>query len=102
VYFNACNRKATHFHCGLETVYILQLSNVPFPGFEELQHVLTPKVKGLQLAVEQLQGHVNAVYDLTIAYSNSIDKETGARTAAQGMTGKSKLSTCDINKGLQN
>lgn len=46
-----------------------------------------PKVKGLQLAVKQLRGHVDAIYDLTIAYSGSRDKATGARVPAPGMIG---------------
>jgi hypothetical protein len=49
--------------------------------------VLVPKVKGLQLAVEKLKHHVDAIYDVTIGYSDSIDPETGCRIAAPGMTG---------------
>lgn len=62
-----------------------------------------PKVKGLQLAVQQLQGHVDAVYDLTIAYTNTIDKETGARVTAHGMPGKPSICHVHtISLGFQN
>lgn len=57
-----------------------------------------PKVKGLHLAVEQLQGHVDAVYDLTIAYSNSVDRETGARIPAPGMIGKYRINIVITNE----
>lgn len=54
-------------------------------GFEELNCVLAPKMKAFQLALTQLQGHADAVYDVTIAYSNTTDPVTGERTPAPGM-----------------
>ncbi|XP_045158698.2 1-acyl-sn-glycerol-3-phosphate acyltransferase epsilon-like [Mercenaria mercenaria] len=54
-------------------------------GIEPFKHVLVPKVKGLQLAVDKLQHHVDAIYDVTIAYGDSVQPETGCRIAAPGM-----------------
>ena len=50
--------------------------------------MLAPKMKAFQLALTQLQGHADAVYDVTIAYSNTRDPVTGERTPAPGMLGK--------------
>ncbi|KAL4236491.1 1-acyl-sn-glycerol-3-phosphate acyltransferase epsilon [Mactra antiquata] len=54
-------------------------------GYEPFLHVLSPKVKGIQLALEQLRSHVESVYDVTIAYNNTIDSDTGHRLPAPGM-----------------
>ena len=40
-------------------------SNLPIP-----RHVLIPRVKGFLASVEGLEGHLDAVYDLTIVYPN--------------------------------
>ncbi|XP_052257222.1 1-acyl-sn-glycerol-3-phosphate acyltransferase epsilon-like [Dreissena polymorpha] len=55
-------------------------------GLEPLSHVLMPKVRGLQLTLDELGGHVSAVYDLTIAYSNTVDPQTGSRLPAPDIT----------------
>ncbi|XP_060602438.1 1-acyl-sn-glycerol-3-phosphate acyltransferase epsilon-like [Ruditapes philippinarum] len=39
-----------------------------------------------QVMFEKLKHHVDAIYDVTIGYSDSIDPETGCRIAAPGMT----------------
>ena len=57
-------------------------------GLEELHHVLMPKSKGLQMSINQLQDHVTAVYDVTVAYSNTRDTTTGDRLTSPGMLGK--------------
>ena len=59
-----------------------------FSGYEELDNLLAPKLKGFELALKQLQGHAEAVYDVTIAYSNTTDPSTGERIPAPGMPGK--------------
>lgn len=61
--------------------------------------MLTPKVKGLQLAVEHLQQHVDAVYDVTVAYNDSVDPETGDRIPAPGMIGRLFLIDQGLNLG---
>lgn len=61
---------------------ILSVSSL---GFEELEYVLAPKLKAFQLALSQLQGHAEAVYDVTIAYGNTTDHTKGERIPAPGM-----------------
>jgi 1-acyl-sn-glycerol-3-phosphate acyltransferase len=41
-------------------------------GMKELQHVLVPRTKGFVASVQNLRGHVTAVYDLTIGYENGV------------------------------
>lgn len=59
-----------------------------------------PKTKGLYLAVDKLRHHVDAIYDVTIAYSDSFDPETGQRIAAPGMTGFTLFLTHQFQKKL--
>lgn len=39
----------------------------------KLKHVLLPRTTGFTYTLEQLEGYVEAVYDITIAYSNNAD-----------------------------
>jgi hypothetical protein len=41
-------------------------------GMKELHHVLVPRTKGFVASVQNLRGHVTAVYDLTIGYENGV------------------------------
>ena len=60
--------------------------HLPFPsGFEPLENLLAPRLKAFQSALSQLQGHAEAVYDVTIGYGNTTDPVTGERTPAPGM-----------------
>ncbi|XP_052095605.1 1-acyl-sn-glycerol-3-phosphate acyltransferase epsilon-like [Mytilus californianus] len=54
-------------------------------GFKELHHVLTPRITALKSSLRELKDHVSAVYDVTIAYSNTYDTETRERIPAYGM-----------------
>lgn len=62
-------------------------------GFPVLEHVLTPRLKALQLCVTGLRNKADAIYDVTAAYSNTGEFE-GPRTHAPGLadflTGYSK------------
>ncbi|KAL3868741.1 hypothetical protein ACJMK2_041510 [Sinanodonta woodiana] len=54
-------------------------------GVSKFDHVLIPRLKALQLSLQEIGDYVDAVYDVTIAYSNTQDVETGTRTSAPGM-----------------
>ena len=41
-------------------------------GLPRLKHVLIPRTKGFVASVQSLRGHVDAVYDLTIAYVDGV------------------------------
>lgn len=56
-----------------------------YAWYTELQHVLTPRTQAFKCSLQQLAGHVTAVYDVTIAYSNTFNSESGERTPAYGM-----------------
>lgn len=49
--------------------------------------MLTPRITALKSSLRELKDHVTAVYDVTIAYSNTYDTETRKRTLAYGMPG---------------
>ncbi|KAK3577551.1 hypothetical protein CHS0354_026518 [Potamilus streckersoni] len=51
----------------------------------KFDHVLIPRLKALQLSLQEIGDYVDAVYDVTIAYSNTQDAKTGTRTSAPGM-----------------
>ncbi len=53
--------------------------NLPVP-----RHVLIPRVKGFLATVEGLEGHVDAIYDLTIAYPNGRPPTLWQLLSAQG------------------
>ena len=56
-------------------------------GLPAYEHVLIPRLKALQLCVEELREACSAVYDVTIAYSNTTDEVTGKRVEAPGLPG---------------
>jgi len=41
-------------------------------GLPPLQHVLTPRTKGFVASVQNLRGHIGAVYDVTIGYEEGV------------------------------
>ncbi|KAG8444934.1 hypothetical protein GDO86_009914 [Hymenochirus boettgeri] len=54
-------------------------------GLPELKHVLTPRVKATHVAIDVMQDYLDAVYDVTVAYEGTIDKN-GQRKEAPSMT----------------
>lgn len=48
-------------------------------GMPPLNNLLMPRVKGMQMIVQGLAGHLDAVYDVTIAYTGPFDTRLGAR-----------------------
>ncbi|GAB1611054.1 1-acyl-sn-glycerol-3-phosphate acyltransferase epsilon-like [Argonauta hians] len=54
-------------------------------GLHPYQYVLTPRMRGIKTGIDHLREHLHAVYDVTIAYSNTVDPKTGHRLQAPGM-----------------
>ncbi|GFQ96206.1 1-acyl-sn-glycerol-3-phosphate acyltransferase epsilon [Trichonephila clavata] len=54
-------------------------------GLVPLKHVLTPKYKGFQIALEHLKNNLDAVYDATVIYSCTKGDKKTLRTKAPSM-----------------
>ncbi len=57
------------------------------PGLPQLDYVLTPRYKATQLCVDRLRERTDAFYDITVAYSDTKDVQTGERIEAPGLPG---------------
>lgn len=57
-----------------------------FVGLAVLNHTLTPRMKAAHVAIESMKGHLDAVYDITVAYEGTMDA-SGQRRAAPSMPG---------------
>lgn len=55
-------------------------------GLVVLNHTLTPRMKAAHVAIESMKGHLDAVYDITVAYEGTMDA-SGQRRAAPSMPG---------------
>ncbi|KAM7385681.1 hypothetical protein PAMP_001747 [Pampus punctatissimus] len=53
-------------------------------GLAILRHTLTPRMKASHIAIESMRGHLNAVYDVTVAYEGTLSAN-GKRTPAPSM-----------------
>ncbi|KAL2083431.1 hypothetical protein ACEWY4_021204 [Coilia grayii] len=53
-------------------------------GLAVLQHVLTPRMKAAHIAIETMKDHLDAVYDVTVAYEGTMSA-VGQRQAAPTM-----------------
>ncbi|XP_068613240.1 1-acyl-sn-glycerol-3-phosphate acyltransferase epsilon-like [Brachionichthys hirsutus] len=53
-------------------------------GLAVLRHALTPRMKAAHVAIQIMKGHLNAVYDITVAYEGTLDS-SGQRTPAPSM-----------------
>ncbi|KAM9365101.1 1-acyl-sn-glycerol-3-phosphate acyltransferase epsilon [Pholidichthys leucotaenia] len=53
-------------------------------GLAVLKHTLTPRMKATHIAIESMKGHLDAVYDITVAYEGTLDT-TGLRKPAPSM-----------------
>lgn len=49
-----------------------------------LKHTLTPRIKASHIAIETMRSHLDAVYDITVAYEGTLD-DSGQRTPAPSM-----------------
>lgn len=45
-------------------------------------------MRGFKISLEHLWDHIDAVYDVTIAYSHTVDPDTGKRLKSPGMPGE--------------
>ncbi len=62
-----------------------------FSGLPQLDYVLTPRYKATQLCVDRLRERTDAFYDITVAYSDTKDPQTGERIEAPGLPGSYKV-----------
>ncbi|XP_059501567.1 1-acyl-sn-glycerol-3-phosphate acyltransferase epsilon isoform X2 [Stegostoma tigrinum] len=53
-------------------------------GLPALKHAMSPRVKATRVAVNTMRGHLDAVYDVTVAYEGTINN-TGYRATAPSM-----------------
>lgn len=53
-------------------------------GLAVLQHVLTPRMKASHIAIDTMKDHLDAVYDITVAYEGTVSPG-GQRLAAPSM-----------------
>ena len=64
-------------------------------GLAVTNHVLSPRIKAVNMCIQGLRGLADAVYDVTIAYSNTGEEtameEYVERRPAPGMPGKQTL-----------
>lgn len=65
---------------------IKPFSCVVFVGLAVLRHTLTPRMKASHIAIESMKGHLDAVYDITVAYEGTLDA-SGQRKPAPSMPG---------------
>lgn len=56
-------------------------------GLHDYEYVLAPRMRGFKISLEHLWDHIDAVYDVTIAYSHTVDPDTGKRMKSPGMPG---------------
>ena len=62
-----------------------------FSDLAVLHQVLSPRIRAFHMCLVGLKDHVDAVYDVTIAYSNTGEKTGGEkiqRITAPSLTGK--------------
>ncbi|XP_067840112.1 1-acyl-sn-glycerol-3-phosphate acyltransferase epsilon isoform X2 [Heptranchias perlo] len=55
-------------------------------GLPELRHAMSPRVRATRVAINTMRGHLDAVYDITVAYEGTV-KSSGQRTTAPSMPG---------------
>ena len=56
-----------------------------YPGLAPLNHVLFPRYKAMQLCLDRLRPSTQAVYDVTVAYSNTKQPDNGVRLTSPGL-----------------
>ncbi len=94
---NCESYKLKHYSChvtrdlSLQINYASEQIYIPivliFPGLPQLDYVLTPRYKATQLCVDRLREKTDAFYDITVAYSDTKDPQTGERIEAPGLPG---------------
>jgi len=56
-------------------------------GLDVLVNVLTPRSKAMFLCCDRLRNRTDAIYDVTIAYGDTLDPSTKQRIPAPGLVG---------------
>lgn len=56
-------------------------------GLAVLRHTLTPRMKASHIAIDTMRGHLDAVYDITVAYEGTLST-SGQRKPAPSMPGR--------------
>lgn len=59
---------------------------MPIAGLTVLKHILTPRMKASHVAIETMKEHLDAVYDITVAYEGTLTAD-GQRHPAPTMPG---------------
>lgn len=59
-------------------------------GLGVLSHTLTPRMKASHIALQTMRGHLDAVYDITVAYEGSLDASR-QRKPAPSMPGERSI-----------
>lgn len=74
----------------------------PPAGLAVLSHTLTPRMKASHIALQTMRGHLDAVYDVTVAYEGSLDSSRH-RKPAPSMPGEHKRTICSsvVKPGLR-
>ncbi|RXM33114.1 1-acyl-sn-glycerol-3-phosphate acyltransferase epsilon [Acipenser ruthenus] len=50
-------------------------------GLAVLKNILTPRMKATHIAVDSMKGHLDAIYDITVAYEGTLDSKGRRKTA---------------------
>lgn len=80
------------FHLNkIKNLELISHACVPFSpvGLGVLSHTLTPRMKASHIALQTMRGHLDAVYDITVAYEGSLDASR-QRKPAPSMPGEHK------------
>lgn len=67
-------------------------------GLSVLKHILTPRMKASYVAIESMREHLDAVYDVTVAYEGTLTAD-GKRRSAPSMPGTVTPHTCLVHPG---
>lgn len=70
----------------------------PLAGLAVLSHTLTPRMKASHIALQTMRGHLDAVYDITVAYEGSLDA-SHRRKPAPSMPGEHTIRPSIIKHG---
>lgn len=50
-------------------------------GLAVLKHTLTPRMRASRIAIETMKGHLDAVYDITVAYEGTVNRNSHRQPA---------------------
>ncbi|XP_034040513.1 1-acyl-sn-glycerol-3-phosphate acyltransferase epsilon [Thalassophryne amazonica] len=76
--------EGTRYNPELKNVIAASQAFATKEGLPILKHTLTPRTKASHIAIETMKGHLDAVYDVTVAYEGTWDAD-GQRKPAPSM-----------------